>query len=124
MLETDAREHLSQLWRRCLAETWPIEVRLFHEQDTIARTRREKSEDAAGRSGAGDRDVVRAHRVQASAGKMVMSNLHAFDVAWRPDACSCADRWDDRRQSRVREVYVNQVCRQVDASRERWTCWN
>src|SRR5215831_12143559 len=81
MLETDAREHLSQLWRRCLAETWPIEVRLFHEQDTIARTRREKSEDAAGRSGAGDCDVVRAHRVQASAGKMVMYNLHAFDVA-------------------------------------------
>src|SRR5262245_25018321 len=82
MLETDARERLSQLGRRRLAETWPIEVRPFHEQDTIARTRREKSEDAAGRSGAGNRDVVRAHRVQASAGKMVTYNLHAFDVAW------------------------------------------
>src|SRR5262249_17769307 len=69
-LETDARERLSQLGRRRLAETWPIEVRLFHEQDTIARTRREKSENAAGRSGAGNRDVVGAHRVQASAGKM------------------------------------------------------
>jgi len=80
-LETDARERLSQLGRRRLAETWPIEVRPFHEQDTIARTRREKSEDAAGRSGAGNRDVVRVHRVQASAGKMVTYNLHAFDVA-------------------------------------------
>src|SRR5262249_3710540 len=81
MLETDAREHLSQLWRRCLAETWPIEVRLFHEQDTIARTRRDKREAPAGRSGPAVRDVVRPHRAQASAGKMVMPTLHAFDVA-------------------------------------------
>src|SRR6516164_11543112 len=80
-LKTNARERLSQLGRRRLAETGPIEVRPFHEQDTIARTRREKSEDAAGRSGTGNRDVVRAHRVQASAGKMVTYNLHAFDVA-------------------------------------------
>src|SRR5262249_30380833 len=80
-LETDAGEHLSQLGRRRLAETWPIEVRPFHEQDTIPRTRREKSENAAGRSGAGDGDVVPAHRVHASAGKMVTYNLHAFDVA-------------------------------------------
>src|SRR5262245_63539734 len=81
-LETDARKRLSQLGRRRLAETWPLEVRLFHEQYTIARTGREKSEDAAGRSGAGNRDVVCAHRVQASAGEMVTYNLHAFDVAW------------------------------------------
>src|SRR6516164_1778388 len=80
-LETDARERLSQLGRRRLAEAWPLEVRPFDEQDAIACTRCEKSEDAAGRSGASNRDVVRAHRVQASAGKMVTYNLHAFDVA-------------------------------------------
>src|SRR5262249_1207921 len=75
-LETDARKRLAQLGRCRLTETWPIEARLFHEQDTIARTRGEKSE-----SGAGNRDVVLVHRVQASAGKMVAYSLHAFDVA-------------------------------------------
>src|SRR5262249_7294157 len=70
-LETNARERLSQLGRRRLAKTWPIEVRLFHEQDTIARTRRQKSENAAGRSGAGNREVVHAHRIHARARKLV-----------------------------------------------------
>jgi hypothetical protein len=68
-LETDAHERLSQLGRRRLAEAWLVEARPFDEQDAIAGTRREKSEDAAGRSGAGDRDVVHAHRVQARIGR-------------------------------------------------------
>src|SRR5215472_14996760 len=79
MLETDARERGPQLGRGRLAEAWPIEVRLFDEQNTIACARGEKSENAAGRSGAGDRDVIPARRIHASAGKILV--FHAFDVA-------------------------------------------
>src|SRR5262249_35153963 len=70
-LETDARERLSQLGRRRLAEPWPLEVRLFDEQDTIAGTRREKSENATGGSGAGDRDVIPPHPIPTQAHKLV-----------------------------------------------------
>jgi hypothetical protein len=81
MLKTDARERRPQLGRSRLAKAWPIEARLFDEQNTMACTRGEKSENAARRSGAGDRDVIPARRIHASAGKILAYELHAFDVA-------------------------------------------
>src|ERR1700756_2311890 len=55
---------------RRLGEPWPIKPRLFDEQNTIACTGGEESEDAAGRSGAEDRDVIPARRIDASATKI------------------------------------------------------
>ena len=51
-----------QLGGRGLAQARFIKSRLFHEQNAIMRTRRQESENATGRPGAGDRDVIQAHR--------------------------------------------------------------
>src|SRR5262249_61929924 len=67
--------------RRISANPGPNEWRLFREKAKMPGRRRKKGGAVPRRSGAGNRDVVRAHRVQASAGKMVTYNLHAFDVA-------------------------------------------
>src|SRR5258707_433006 len=64
-------KRLQQLGRGRFAETPPMEVRFLDEQDTITRARREKSENAASRSGAGDREVVHGHRIHAKARKLV-----------------------------------------------------
>jgi hypothetical protein len=61
MLETDASENRPQLGGRSLTQPWSIKTRLFYKQNTIIRTRRKESEHAAGRPGAGDREVIQAH---------------------------------------------------------------
>ena len=71
-LETDARERLSQLGRRRLAEAWLIEARLFDEQDTIARTCRKESENAPD------------YRIQAGSGYEIGAAWKKVSKAERP----------------------------------------
>ena len=109
MLETDARKRLSQFGRRRFAETPPIEVRLLDEQDTITRARREKSENAASRSGAGDREVVHGHRIHAKARKLVRtafmpSMLPGLFFSPLPPFSSPPPAWESRLQPALQEV--------------------